>query len=438
MAAAAEDKNGDVNIRLSREEVEIVLSWIRREEQRRRSMRSSASAEDIYCSLKSKLTGDLGRASVETMMSAYSATPANVSLVARQSSRLAQPRFACRSENVDEWDFDLWTLVDAFGGDRIRASLCLVEQIFRCFSSSSPGEHGLCRPENVVAFAEAIVERYEDVPYHNCLHGADVMQAMHSALKRCCPSVDAAPEIRLVALVSALAHDVGHPGLTNSHLVETRHELALRYNDQSPLENFHVAVGLEVAKKTGFWDAAFPTPDLQRSARFAWIQLTLATDMSHHVDMISNLRARKDDAEVYDAADSKNCVPVLGVLMHCCDLSNPTRPWNTYEKWTNLIMEEFYAQADLEIHLLGKNSRHRPPSLPTRDTCRLDQFQLAFLGFIRPLFVAANDVQNLDLSLQLANLDRTMSVWEERSAAAPNDHTSSSRREQDDDHEKTP
>eukprot|EP00971_Amphidinium_carterae_P100521 1988265-Amphidinium_carterae.1 len=65
-------------------------------------------------------------------------------------------------------------------------------------------------------------------------------------------------------LVAAMAHDVGHPGRTlvsqmmrtgqsiislaqwdcvtlrtNQFLVETSHELALRYNDTSPLEQMH-------------------------------------------------------------------------------------------------------------------------------------------------------------------------------------------------------
>ena len=40
-------------------------------------------------------------------------------------------------------------------------------------------------------------------------------------------------------LIAALAHDVAHPGVNNPFLVDTGHELALRYNDKSPLENMH-------------------------------------------------------------------------------------------------------------------------------------------------------------------------------------------------------
>ena len=69
---------------------------------------------------------------------------------------------------------------------------------------------------------------YQDVPYHNCLHGADVLQAMH-ALLNLAPTFDDAldDDVVLVTLLACLSHDVGHPGLTNNFLVETGHELAM-------------------------------------------------------------------------------------------------------------------------------------------------------------------------------------------------------------------
>lgn len=41
--------------------------------------------------------------------------------------------------------------------------------------------------------------------------------------------------------MAALSHDVDHPGLNNGFLVNTLDEMALLYNDQSVLENHHVA-----------------------------------------------------------------------------------------------------------------------------------------------------------------------------------------------------
>jgi len=35
-------------------------------------------------------------------------------------------------------------------------------------------------------------------------------------------------------------------------------------------------------------------------------------------------------------------------LVHCADLSNPTKPLYLYRQWTDRIMEEFFRQGDLE------------------------------------------------------------------------------------------
>ena len=43
------------------------------------------------------------------------------------------------------------------------------------------------------------------------------------------------------------------------------------------------------------------------------------------------------------------CVPqVLRNMVHCADLSNPTKSLELYRQWTDRIMEEFFHQGDRE------------------------------------------------------------------------------------------
>ncbi len=39
---------------------------------------------------------------------------------------------------------------------------------------------------------------------------------------------------------------------------------------------------------------------------------------------------------------------VLQNMVHCADLSNPTKPLDIYRRWVSLIMEEFFQQGDRE------------------------------------------------------------------------------------------
>merc|ERR1719487_1480224 len=87
-------------------------------------------------------------------------------------------------------------------------------------------------------------------------------------------------------VVSAICHDVGHPGLNNPFLVETSHELALRYNDKSPLENMHCAKLFEIVQAS----QAAIFSDLGKSqyqeTRKICIEAILHTDMVNHFAMV--------------------------------------------------------------------------------------------------------------------------------------------------------
>lgn len=54
----------------------------------------------------------------------------------------------------------------------------------------------------------------------------------------------------VVICVAALGHDVGHPGLNNAFLVSTNQSLALVYNDNAVLENYHAYITFRTISAT--------------------------------------------------------------------------------------------------------------------------------------------------------------------------------------------
>jgi high affinity cGMP-specific 3',5'-cyclic phosphodiesterase 9 len=84
------------------------------------------------------------------------------------------------------------------------------------------------------------------------------------------------------ALVAAISHDVDHPGFNNSFLVSTKDEIALLYNDQSVLENHHVAQTFLLLRQDELNIFKHFTPKNYTRVREIMIKMVLATDMFYH------------------------------------------------------------------------------------------------------------------------------------------------------------
>mmetsp|Transcript_37161 Transcript_37161/g.109627 ORF Transcript_37161/g.109627 Transcript_37161/m.109627 type:complete len:345 (-) Transcript_37161:1626-2660(-) len=85
--------------------------------------------------------------------------------------------------------------------------------------------------------------------YHNSMHVADVTQGVLAVLSTDnCANQLTNVEI-LALLVAAIIHDVNHPGVNNSFLVQMGTDEALLYNDASVNENGHIALGFRLLNK---------------------------------------------------------------------------------------------------------------------------------------------------------------------------------------------
>ena len=69
-------------------------------------------------------------------------------------------------------------------------------------------------------------------------------------------------------------------------------------------------------------------------------------------------------------------------MFHLADISNPTKPWNLCQLWTDLLFVEFFAQGDLEKHHDFQISQFYD-----RNTTNIAKSQLGFIDFIvKPSF----------------------------------------------------
>lgn len=125
------------------------------------------------------------------------------------------------------------------------------------------------------------------------------------------------------------------------------------YNDESVLENHHLAVAFKLLQTTECDIFANLSRKQRQIIRKMAIDMVLATDMSKHMSLLAELKTMVETKKVTGAGvieleSYQNRMIVLQNMLHCADLSNTTKPLELYRQWTHRLMEEFFCQGDLE------------------------------------------------------------------------------------------
>uniref|UniRef100_A0A674EH91 Phosphodiesterase n=1 Tax=Salmo trutta TaxID=8032 RepID=A0A674EH91_SALTR len=238
---------------------------------------------------------------------------------------------------------------------------------------------------------------HSDVEYHNSLHAADVAQSTHILLAT--PALDAVfTDLEILAAIFAAAiHDVDHPGVTNQFLINTNSELALMYNDESVLENHHLAVGFKLLQEDNCDIFQNLTKKQRQSLRRMVIDMVLATDMSKHMSLLADLKTMVETKKVTSSGvllldNYTDKIQVMRNMVHCADLSNPTKSLDLYRQWTDRIMNEFSHQGDRErergIEISPMCDKH---------TASVEKSQVSFIDYIvHPLWETWADLVHPD------------------------------------------
>uniref|UniRef100_A0A674PRX5 Phosphodiesterase n=1 Tax=Takifugu rubripes TaxID=31033 RepID=A0A674PRX5_TAKRU len=252
--------------------------------------------------------------------------------------------------------------------------------------------------DTFVTFMLTLESHYHsDVAYHNSLHAADVAQSTHILLST--PALDAVfTDLEILAAIFAAAiHDVDHPGVSNQFLINTNSELALMYNDESVLENHHLAVGFKLLQEDNCDIFQNLTKKQRQTLRRMVIDMVLATDMSKHMSLLADLKTMVETKKVTSSGvllldNYTDRMQVLRNMVHCADLSNPTKPLDLYRQWTDRIMDEFFHQGDRE-----RERGMEISPMCDKHTASVERTQVGFIDYIvHPLWETWADLVHPD------------------------------------------
>ena len=270
-----------------------------------------------------------------------------------------------------------------------------------------------CFTDELIVFLLASRTAYNEfVKYHNFRHVVDVLQALFHFLVRIgtlssypptnkdssnkkSPIADLLkPFDALTLLISAIGHDVGHPGVNNAFLVALNAPLAQLYNDRSVLESFHCAAYSQILRR--YWPKVFSDTAMRK----LMINNILATDMGLHFKYMSDLGSLQEKIAHDKGATDGWSVKVreehkdltCGLLIKCADICNVARKFETAAKWANILTDEFSNQGLMEEELQMPSCLFGGPPVQD-DMIKLGESQIGFMNiFARPLFEAVTDI----------------------------------------------
>ena len=151
------------------------------------------------------------------------------------------------------------------------------------------------KDNQIADFFRELESGYLNNPYHNNIHGADVLYTTHCFLETSKRMHDElSHKDVLAALVAAAAHDFRHDGVNNAFHINTQSEVATIYNDRSVLENMHAAELFKLTKNKKFNIFSGFDPDEFKDARKIVTGAILGTDMTKHFNHIADFQSRID------------------------------------------------------------------------------------------------------------------------------------------------
>jgi len=286
------------------------------------------------------------------------------------------PGVSAYLHNIHNWDIDLFDFAEKSQGSGLVVTLNHLLDSYGLIDKFRISKHRL------LTFFRMLQDGYKDNPYHNAKHGLDVLLNTNYFLRHAVFSDMIQPIDRLAALIASVIHDFQHPGLNNVFLQATKHDYAITYNDISVLESHHVAASWKVLLQDDCNFLKGLSKEQYLEVRDTVVQLVLGTDMKYHFEHYTKFKTKVQSDTFKQGCEREDVKFLMSIAMHTADIANPAKPMKICLQWTELVMEEFFRQGDLEQQL-------GMPISPFYDRTKNNtaQCQIGFINvLVRPLY----------------------------------------------------
>ena len=292
---------------------------------------------------------------------------------------------------IDKCDFNIFEV------DQLLEKKTVIYIANEILSRFSFVENGNIPSDIFKNFITQIVEHYDrkNAIYHNDLHAGDVMQTTFTIFTQ----GNLKKKMRLTdldifaMLIGALCHDYKHPGTNNLFHINTQSKYAIRYNDTSVLEMYHLAQTFKELQHNELNIFVNFSPEEYRICRRRMIDSILSTDMANHVKVMTtmktkaesyNIKKGKNFEKIFQESEDNSLVKLfdtqqnmLNLIIHSADISNPGKPDKISGEWTKRVYDEFFMQGDMEKKLNLPIS-----NFCDRNTTNINKAMIGFISFV--------------------------------------------------------
>ncbi|HKI99788.1 MAG TPA: 3',5'-cyclic nucleotide phosphodiesterase [bacterium] len=290
----------------------------------------------------------------------------------------------------------------------VRTKSALVDYVEALFRQEGSADALGVDVERLRGFIRKVSRHYRENPYHNFHHAADTVNTVGWMISRPVLKANLPLHYRFLLMLTALIHDVEHPGHNNQWEVQTQSMLAQEYENVAVLEKHSYAVTLRIMADPAY-DLFLP---FGQDTAERWLrvmeEIVLATDFAVHRQFLDDFRIFMAE-HLPDFGNEAFLSWVARAVMKAADIANTSKPFPQARLWGERVMMEFWAQGVME-------KQHNLPVGPLNDpeTVQLNAAQAGFIRFAAMELFELLSAIDPGLQEMVDNLRSNMQVYEEK------------------------
>ncbi|KAL7580174.1 hypothetical protein ACA910_012925 [Epithemia clementina (nom. ined.)] len=218
-------------------------------------------------------------------------------------------------------------------------------------------------------YVQTLAAMYRDNPFHNFEHASHVTMSVMKLLSRIVApdltsnptdteealhdhtyGITSDPMTQFAVALSALIHDVDHPGVPNTQLIKEQTSLAAVYRNKSIAEQNSVDLAWDLLMDDAYSDLRrtiyVTTAEFMRFRQLV-VNIVLATDIMDK-DLGALRKGRWNKAFSSEPSDSseddvnRKATIVMEHLIQASDVAHTMQHWHIYRKWNQRLFKEMY------------------------------------------------------------------------------------------------